>query len=276
MADLERALYRAGPYGQALLHHHPRRHSAGHAGQGDPRTAGPQPGIGLRIIGLIYLIIGFYVLFRRWGAPRATHFYLFCLVSFALYSLKYTGKLDRSGLDRLLDERAGRSRCSRRSFCTSRSAFPRSGSRTFAAAGFCRWSTRPARDCSACGSGPLRTREATGLLSHRLDQTATAYDAFFYVLAALLFLRSYSRATTPLLRQQLKWVTRGTLLAVLPFTLFYAIPYLFDLNPPRLLTNLAGFSLVFLPLTFSWAIVRYRLMDTDQQYDECVPAGTIL
>jgi len=52
-------------------------------------------------------------------------------------------------------------------------------------------------------------------------------------------------------------------LAVLPFTLFYAIPFLLDLNPPRLLTNLAGLSLVFLPLTFSWAIVRYRLMDTD-------------
>jgi len=61
----------------------------------------------------------------------------------------------------------------------------------------------------------------------------------------------------------LKWVTRGTLLAVLPFTLFYAVPFLLDLNPPRLLTNLAGLSLVFLPLTFSWAIVRYRLMDTD-------------
>jgi PAS domain S-box-containing protein len=30
-----------------------------------------------------------------------------------------------------------------------------------------------------------------------------------------------------------------------------------------LLTNLAGLSLVILPLTFSWAIVRYRLMDTD-------------
>jgi hypothetical protein len=53
--------------------------------------------MGLRVIGLIYLVIGFYVLFRRWGAPRATHFYLFCLVSFAWYALKYTGKFD--GLD---------------------------------------------------------------------------------------------------------------------------------------------------------------------------------
>jgi two-component system, NtrC family, sensor kinase len=50
--------------------------------------------MGQRVIGLIYLAIGIYVLFRRWTAPRATHFYLFCLVSFALYALKYTGKLD--------------------------------------------------------------------------------------------------------------------------------------------------------------------------------------
>ena len=109
----------------------------------------------------------------------------------------------------------------------------------------------------------LTTREATKLLLDRLNQIATAYDAIFYVAAALLFMRSYSRATTPLLRQQLKWVTRGTLLAVLPFTLFYAVPYLLHWNPPQLLTNLAGLSLVFLPLTFAWAIVRYRLMDTD-------------
>ena len=30
----------------------------------------------------------------------------------------------------------------------------------------------------------------------------------------------------PILRQQLKWVTRGTILAIAPFTLFYVIPYL--------------------------------------------------
>ena len=72
------------------------------------------------------------------------------------------------------------------------------------------------------------TRAATKLLLDRLNQFATGYDALFYIGAALLFLLSYRRATTPLLRQQLKWVTRGTLLAVVPFTLFSAIPYLFD------------------------------------------------
>ena len=49
---------------------------------------------GLRLIALVYLSIGLYVLFRRWTAPRATHFYVFCLASFVLYSFNYTGKLN--------------------------------------------------------------------------------------------------------------------------------------------------------------------------------------
>src|SRR5579859_835308 len=49
---------------------------------------------GLRLIALIYLGIGLYVLFRRWTAPKSTHFYVFCLVSFVLYAFKFTGQLD--------------------------------------------------------------------------------------------------------------------------------------------------------------------------------------
>ena len=48
----------------------------------------------LRLIALVYLCIGIYVLFRRWTAPKATHFYIFCLVSFILYAFKYTELLD--------------------------------------------------------------------------------------------------------------------------------------------------------------------------------------
>ncbi len=48
----------------------------------------------MRLIALVYLCIGIYVLFRRWTAPKSTHFYVFCLVSFVLYSFKYTGELD--------------------------------------------------------------------------------------------------------------------------------------------------------------------------------------
>jgi two-component system, NtrC family, sensor kinase len=48
----------------------------------------------LRLIALIYLGIGLYVLMRRWTAVGSTHFYIFCLVSFVFYSLHYTGKLN--------------------------------------------------------------------------------------------------------------------------------------------------------------------------------------
>ena len=94
LSDLERELYRTGPYGQAF-------YSITRDGipLDTPVKVIPEPvdrslALGLRVIGLIYLAIGIYVLFRRWTAPRATHFYLFCLVSFALYALKYTSQLD--------------------------------------------------------------------------------------------------------------------------------------------------------------------------------------
>ena len=43
---------------------------------------------GKRLIALVYLLIGLYVLFRRWTAPKSTHFYVFCLVSFVLYAFR--------------------------------------------------------------------------------------------------------------------------------------------------------------------------------------------
>ena len=47
-----------------------------------------------RIIGLLYLFIGLFIFVRRWNAPRAIHFYVFCLASFVLFSFQYSGKLD--------------------------------------------------------------------------------------------------------------------------------------------------------------------------------------
>ena len=262
LSDLERALYRTGPYGQVY-------YSITRDGipLDTPVKVIPLPldrslAQGLRIIGLIYLIIGFYVLFRRWGAPRATHFYLFCLVSFAWYALKYTGRLD--GLDWTVFWANTLAEALQPAlFLHFALSFPEERFKRLRRSWLLPLIYAPGAGLLGLWLWAIETRLATGLLKHRLDQTATAYDAAFYILAALLFLRSYAQADTPVLRQQLKWLYRGTFGAVLPFTLFYAVPFLFDLNPPQLLTNLAGLSLVLLPLTFSWAIVRYRLMDTD-------------
>jgi two-component system, NtrC family, sensor kinase len=224
---------------------------------------------GSRMIALVYLFIGLYVLFRRWTAPKSTHFYVFCLVSFVLYAFRptfepglfdrviYWGNLIANMLQPALflhfafsftDEVDG-ARAERR---------PRAPRWLLAALLYV-----PGAYLAGLQVWAMARWSATELLSHRLDQIGVGYMALYYVLAAIVFRSRYVRAESPLERQQLKWLTRGTLLAVCPFTLLYAIPYLSDLAVPAVFAKLALLALVFLPLTFSWAIVRYRLMDVD-------------
>jgi two-component system, NtrC family, sensor kinase len=262
LADQVRELYRTGVYGTA-------RYSITRDGikLDAPMLVIPEPADrslaqALRLIGLIYLAIGLYVLFRRWTAPRATHFYLFCLISFALYALKYTHKLDA------VDQAVFWANIVAQSlqpalFVHFALTFPEERLKRVARRWLLPIIYGPGAALLGLWIWAINQWQATGLLMHRLDQAGVAYLSFFYLLATGLFLRSYAQANTPVLRQQLKWLTRGTLLAVLPFTLLSAIPFLFDMRVPAVLTNLAGLSLVVLPLTFSWAIVRYRLMDTD-------------
>ena len=262
LADFERQLYRNDVYTKA-------NYSITRDGiqLDSPVVVIPEPPDrsvqqALRLIGLIYLAIGLYVLFRRWTALRATHFYLFCLVSFALNALKYTGQWD------WLDKSVFWTNVIAESlqpalFVHFALSFPEERLQNLRRRLLLPLVYAPGVAVFGLWMMAINRWEATGLLMHRLNQVGTAYDAAFYILATLLFLNSYLRANTPLLRQQLKWLWRGAVLAIAPFTLLYAIPFLFDVRMPSLLTKLAGLSLVFLPLTFAWAIVRYRLMDTD-------------
>ena len=216
---------------------------------------------GLRLVALVYLSIGLYVLFRRWTAPRATHFYIFCLASFVLYSFNYTGKFNTFDWTiywgRML---AGALQPAL--FLHFALAFPeeRPASRRH-------WFNAliyiPGLAILGLQIVAQWRWQATELLSTRLNQLAMGYLALYYVLAALVFFRNYLRQENPLRRQQLKWLTRGTLLTVIPFTVLDVIPFLTGLTVPSVLVKLGGICLIFLPLTFSWAIVRYRLMDVD-------------
>ncbi len=218
---------------------------------------------GMRFIALVYLCIGIYVLFRRWTAPKSTHFYIFCLVSFVLYAFHYTGELDL--LDQIVywaNVAAGAIQPALfLHFAVSFAAAERRNRvRRNLLVGLL---YAPGIFLIGLQYTAIQLWSATELLNHRLDQITVGYLALYYVIAAVVFWFRYKRAESALERQQLKWLTRGTLLAVTPFTIFYVIPYLADRPVPSLLTKLAGLSLVILPLTFSWAIVRYRLMDVD-------------
>ncbi|MFZ0285963.1 MAG: ATP-binding protein [Terriglobales bacterium] len=215
----------------------------------------------LRLIGLIYLGVGLYVLLRRWTAPGSTHFYIFCLVSFIFYTFHYTGKLNPFDwtiywgnvvawmLQPALFLHFVLTFPERRQFVRKH-----------------RWIIPavylPGVLLLGMHVAALELLRATEILRWNLDRLQMAYLAIFFIAAAAVLVNSYRWAGTPILRQQLKWITRGTILAITPFTLFYVIPYLLGALPENTM-KVSVLSLGLLPLTFGYAIFRYRLMDVD-------------
>jgi len=215
----------------------------------------------LRLIALIYLGIGIYVLLRRWTAPSATHFYLFCLVSFILYSFHYTGKLNEFDLIILWSNLAAWM-LQPALFLHFVLTFPEK--REFVRKH--RWTVAlvylPGAILLAIRGAAMRFLVASERLRWNLDRLEMLYLATFFALSAAVLWNSYRRSSTPILRQQLKWVTRGTILAITPFTLLYVVPYLGG-SLPTTAMKVSVLSLGLLPLTFGYAIFRYRLMDVD-------------
>ena len=215
----------------------------------------------LRLIALIYLGIGLYVLLRRWTAPSSTHFYIFCLVSFIFYSFHYTGKLNAFDWIVLLSNVVAEM-LQPALFLHFVLTFPEK--RSFVKRH--RWVVPLVYVPGAMLVGihvlALRLLGASERLRWNLDRLEMLYLATFFVVSAGVLWNSYRRASTPILRQQLKWVTRGTILAIAPFTLLYVIPYLSG-SLPTTTMKVSVLSLGLLPLTFGYAIFRYRLMDVD-------------
>jgi PAS domain S-box-containing protein len=217
--------------------------------------------VGQRLIALIYLGIGLYVLFRRWTAPKSTHFYVFCLVSFVLYSFHYTGKLNT--FDWIVfwgNVTAGVLQAAL--FLHFALSFPERRERR----AIMRWLVSlvylPGAILLGAWIFALLELKATESLRWNLDRLQMLYTTVYFAIAAVVLWRSYRGATTPLQQQQMKWISRGTLLAIGPYTLFYVIPYLFGMLPTPAM-KISVLSLVVLPVTWGYAIVRYRLMDVD-------------
>jgi PAS domain S-box-containing protein len=95
-----------------------------------------------------------------------------------------------------------------------------------------------------------------------LDNLGDFYFSLYFVLSAAILIQSYRTVKAPELRQQMKWVTRGTAIAVLPYFLLQSVPRLWGVVPSTYI-DFAIFPLVLLPVSFGYAIHRYRLMDVD-------------
>ena len=218
----------------------------------------------LRFVGLLYLFIGLFIFIRRWNAPRAVHFYVFCLVSFILYSFQFSGKLDAFDLEvywssiiaRLLapalllhfalvfPERAESSRNSLLKFAAVYTP------------PLVLLLVHMLAAVNALGFVPTtRSRVA-------LDQLELGFLGLCFLCAGIVFYLSFRRSRSGVLRQQLKWLTGGTLAGSLPFSLLYILPFAFDAATKSWM-QFTALSLVLIPLCFGYAIIRYRLMDVD-------------
>jgi two-component system, NtrC family, sensor kinase len=217
----------------------------------------------LRVVGLLYLFIGLFIFIRRWNAPRAVHFYVFCLVSFILYSFQYSGKLDAfdtevywaSVVARLLAPALllhfalvfpARSTGSRGTFLRILAVY---------AAPVILLTIHVLTLVNALGFVPTTRSRVT------LDQLELGFLGFYFLAAGLVFYWNY-RHTRGVLRQQLKWLTGGTLAGSLPFSVFFILPFTLDAATQAWM-QFSALSLVLIPLCFGYAIIRYRLMDVD-------------
>jgi two-component system NtrC family sensor kinase len=215
----------------------------------------------LRITALLYLFIGLFIFVRRWNAPRAIHLYVFCLASFVLYTFHYSGKLNSfdwtiywGNVVALFLQPA--------LLVHFALVFPeRRGTL---------WPKLMALYSVPAALLGLHIFVATGTLDflpsitsrEALDTIELLYLGIYFLLAAAIFLSSYFRAPSGVLRQQLKWVTGGTFAGTLPFFLLYVLPRLAS-TVPQPWMKLSVFSLALIPLCFGYAIIRYRLMDVD-------------
>jgi two-component system NtrC family sensor kinase len=259
--DVTRVLFHVGPW--AEVHYQMRR---GEAIFETRLVTAPQDNSSsienyLRITALLYLFIGLFIFVRRWNAPRAIHFYVFCLASFILYSFHYTGKLNSfdqtiywANVVALLLQPA--------LLVHFALVFPeRRGAL---------WPKLTATYALPALLLTLHIFIASGTLNflpafstrYWLDKVEQANLGIYFLIAATIFLFSYRRAPSGVLRQQLKWVTGGTFAGSLPFLLFYIVPYVLGIVPAPWM-KLSVFSLALIPLCFGYAIIRYRLMDVD-------------
>jgi PAS domain S-box-containing protein len=200
-------------------------------------------------------------LLRRWTAPGSTHFYIFCLVSFIAYSFKYTGKLNDFDwtiywgniVAGILQPAL---------FLHFVLTFPEKRETIRKHPWLLTLVYVPGAILLSIHVVALRWLQASERLRWNLDRMEMSYGSLLFFAAAGVLWYNYRRASTTILRQQLKWVTRGTVLALIPYFLIYVIPYLTGSLPGPVM-KMSSLSLALLPLTFGYAIFRYRLMDVD-------------
>jgi two-component system, NtrC family, sensor kinase len=215
-------------------------------------------------VGIAYLLIGLFVYYRRVGAPRSVHFYVLCLASFVLSCFHFTGKLNA------FDEAIYWGNLAAGvlaptiflHFCLVFPDRPAWLKRNGVSALFYVPATVLLAIYVLVAKGMLQVAASPVEVNWFLDRVWLLFLSVFYLAGTGVLTMKTPHAEDPLVRRQLKYMRNGALLGIVPFTLIYAVPYLFGALPGHY-QKMAVLSLILVPLTWAYAILRYRLMDVD-------------
>ncbi len=231
----------------------------------------------LALTGVLYLLIGVYTALRE-RRRETLLFYLWCLASAVVYLFTPSGVADATG--RLLYAAEE----------VARAALPPLTLHLFLI-----FPTPLVAPIGSAGSaGSTRRRRSVrwtaflylpaaillalqlGLIVSAGRQVAVATAARLLPVldrATLLHLVTFALAALGVLvyrlgrhrdweeHRQLQWIAIGLGVGYLPFLLLYVVPFSLGAGLPHLLTVLAVLPLAVVPLTFAWAILRYKLWD---------------
>jgi two-component system, NtrC family, sensor kinase len=233
-------------------------------------------GLYLALIGLIYLGLGIYFLLRQGRAPYIRHFFLICLLAFIVHFYSPTEEM-RTQFDKSIDFADWVAVLLLAPMFIHFAAIYPARYHLFTRR---RWLAAllyvPAL-LLICAELWLRFAQLRELipisavnLRNLLSQVEYIAFAVSIIVSVVLLLRTFIRAHSMVVRQQLKWVIWGMGVAGAAFAVFN-VPTLFTVSSllaaqmlaPETLKLIAIAPLVLIPLTLGYSIVRYRLTDVD-------------
>ncbi len=221
----------------------------------------------LSLFGFFSLVIGTIVMLRRPPDRAALHFYAICLLFFLMYSTSYTGKLDFADWTLFWTDNLAilflpvvflhfclsfpeRRILSSRSWVIPAAYMPALILAGAAVASQILFVTAPAA-------------EALWRITAAIDRSKPVYFAALFAVSFVILVDSYRKTRNQVARRQMKWLVWGTGAGVLPFFVFYAVPYALGRTPRFAMELTAYVALALIPLSLAYAVVKHRLMDVE-------------
>ena len=235
----------------------------------------------INIIGLAYLFIGFFVLFKQGArAPFVLPFATLCLAAFVFHFYTPTGTYRDLDLAVAFLKNAAFILFAplfvhfSALYPTKQQLFPEKRWRAILLYVPAVVLLLMATIAFLPPAGFVYVRNALSVFGYTTNGVSEFFVETFYRLSFLHFIvglvasgallvRTYVTAKNALVRQQLKWVLWGTLLSVTPFTLLYGLVFLSGASTDRWVTDVAVLPLIAIPFAFGYSVLRYRLMDVE-------------